>query len=625
MFNLAKNRSLFLIFLVFSVGCTRRANTTSVEQDSKRSEINIEDSVFRPPETVSLITPNSLGNRALIGPLADAYRRIDPQSDGWDTEVFGAAASKQLKHLADAIETNAESSEIVSQEFRSPSLTGESAIREVFNDKVLRVSRIQKPLRSTSSNTGPKRVGELVEELRSLIPQHLHIKFKLYRVDRKDSMVETHAYFHAAGGAKNELREITAKWRITWATPKQLAAQPLIAEIQIEELESIRKVGDQQTLFADCTSSILDGDKAYEQQFRFGTDHWRARICRDAGLDVVANHGIAIGDVNGDFLEDIYICQQGGLPNRLYLQKPDGTLKDVSADSGVDWLDYSASALLIDLDNDGDRDLVLAHEQRIVLMSNDGKGKFQVEHILPARAQLFSMSACDFDSDGDLDIYCCGYNNLASMVRTGRMGEPIPYHDAQNGGPNMLLRNGGNWVFSDCASDVGLDQNNNRFSFAASWEDYDNDGDLDLYVANDYGRNNLYRNNNGTFVDVAAELNVQDMSAGMSVSWADMNRDGWMDFYVSNMFSAAGNRITYQRQFKDSTDDDTRKQFQRHARGNSLFQSDGKGRFRDISEPAGITMGRWAWGSKFCDINNDGWHDILVNNGFISTSDTGDL
>ena len=70
-----------------------------------------------------------------------------------------------------------------------------------------------------------------------------------------------------------------------------------------------------------------------------------------------------------------------------------------------------------------------------------------------------------------------------------------------------------------------------------------------MYVANDYGRNNLYRNNSGKFTDVAGEMGVEDMSAGMSASWSDFNRDGYMDLYVSNMFSAAGNRITFQRQF----------------------------------------------------------------------------
>ena len=160
---------------------------------------------------------------------------------------------------------------------------------------------------------------------------------------------------------------------------------------------------------------------------------------------------------------------------------------------------------------------------------------------------------------------------------------------------------------------------------ASSWEDYDNDGDVDLYVANDFGRNNLYRNDGGRFVDVAAMAGAEDISAGMSVSWADYNRDGMMDLYVSNMFSAAGNRVAFQRQFKTNTQQTAREHFQRHARGNTLFENAGDGTFRDQSAAAAVTMGRWAWSSNFVDINNDGWEDLFVANGFMTGADNGDL
>ena len=133
----------------------------------------------------------------------------------------------------------------------------------------------------------------------------------------------------------------------------------------------------------------------------------------------------------------------------------------------------------------------------------------------------------------------------------------------------MLWRNHGDWNFEDVAAQVGLDQDNSRFSFAASWEDYDQDGDLDLYVANDFGRNCLYQNQGigenklPFFRNVAPALEVEDSSAGMSASWGDFNRDGWMDLYVSNISSSAGNRITYQSQFQDKADEKTRATFQR--------------------------------------------------------------
>ena len=205
------------------------------------------------------------------------------------------------------------------------------------------------------------------------------------------------------------------------------------------------------------------------------------------------------------------------------------------------------------------------------------------------------------------------------------MGEPMPFHDANNGGSNMLWRNVGDLEFRDVTGATGMNKSNSRYSFAASWEDYDNDGDQDLYVANDYGRNCLYRNDGGSFTEVASALRLEDTSSGMSVSWADFNLDGQMDVYTSNMFSSAGNRITYQKQFKPGLPEDIRRQFQHIAIGNSLFEGVAGQPFRDVGLQAGVNMGRWAWGSKFVDFNNDGRDDILVANGFITTEDTGDL
>jgi FG-GAP-like repeat len=98
-----------------------------------------------------------------------------------------------------------------------------------------------------------------------------------------------------------------------------------------------------------------------------------------------------------------------------------------------------------------------------------------------------------------------------------------------------------------------------------------------------------------------------------------------MDIYASNMFSSAGNRITFQRQFKADVPEAVRSQFQHIALGNTLFEASSGKSFKDVSIQAGVTLGRWAWCSKFVDFNNDGWDDILVANGFITTEDTGDL
>jgi hypothetical protein len=337
-----------------------------------------------------------------------------------------------------------------------------------------------------------------------------------------------------------------------------------------------------------------------------------------------------VGDANGDGRDDLFVCQPAGLPNRLYLQQADGTLLDWSSQSGLDWLDASRSVLFVDFDNDGDQDVAVSLNYSIVIFENLGNATFTQRTRIDVYSWPSSMAVADFDNDGDLDLYICGYNPRGETAPGDIFANPVPYHDANNGARNFMMRNEGDWNFVDVTPLVGLNENNRRFTFAAVWEDYDNDGDQDLYVANDFGRNNLYRNDpdaNGQphFTDVARQAGVEDIAAGMSVSWGDYNHDGWMDLYVSNMFSSAGSRITTQRQFKPDDDAGTRENMQRHARGNSLFENRGDGTFRDVSVEAAVTLGRWAWGSLFCDINNDGWEDLYVANGFFTTPDPGDL
>ncbi len=172
---------------------------------------------------------------------------------------------------------------------------------------------------------------------------------------------------------------------------------------------------------------------------------------------------------------------------------------------------------------------------------------------------------------------------------------------------------------------VGLDTNNRRFSLACAWEDFDNDGDQDLYVSNDFGRNNLFRNDAGTFNDIAAQAGVLDIGPGMSAAWGDHNNDGHPDLYIANMWSNAGNRITLQKQFLPRADVSTKQQARRHARGNSVYINRGDGTFKDTTQVSGANMARWAWSSNFIDLDNDGRQDLVVANGMITTADSGDL
>ena len=386
--------------------------------------------------------------------------------------------------------------------------------------------------------------------------------------------------------------------------------------------------GTRKTWFSDCTKAVLGKNESFESQFLYGEEHWLRRIEKIHHMVDVERCGMAVGDVNGDGLEDVYLCQGGGLPNLLFVQNSDGTATDQSAPSGSDWLDHTNSALLVDLNNDGDQDLVLAIPSRVLVMENDSTGIFKLATEIPTDDEdTEALSAVDFDGDGDVDLYVCTYY-ATDEARADESRRSFLYHDANNGGANLLLRNdstaAAQWRFTDVTVAVGLDVSNRRFSLAAAWEDYGNDGDPDLYVANDYGQNCLYRNDDAHFIDVAAEVGVVDHGSGMSVSWGDFDHDGFMDLYVANMFSSAGSRITRHAMFRPGMDEATRQLYQRFAKGNSLFKNEG-GQFREISDEASVEMGRWAWSSPFVDLNNDGWEDLLVANGYFTTENSHDL
>lgn len=561
----------------------------------------------------------------------EEYKRAAPADDGWASEVFQDAAAAQLKVLAKAIEHPGQKAGkaiagVADASFQPVTLR--PVLQEVYRDDVLVVSRSIPGSSSGNVNGGADGAAALAAAVDQLAaPLHdgrdMQLKIKVIGVQMEPERAGTRVLYQASGLVDGRVVQQTATWVCGWNGAE--SARPTLASIKVLDHEEVATVRGG-PLFEDSTEAVLSGVEAYQQQFVHGVDHWRARLEKTLAPYISGLKGLALGDVNNDDLEDIYICQGAGLPNRLLVQQPDGTLRDISRAAGVDWMDSCNSALLVDLDNDGDQDLLVGSSAAVIMHRNEGGGTFSLGETLKVTTLVTGLSAADFDNDGLLDVYVLGRTGADDDGSTV-LGLPFPYQDANNGGQNLLYRNLGDWSFEDVTKHVGLEQNNRRFSWAAAWEDYDNDGDLDLYVANDFGRNNLYRFDHamGRFEDVAAEAGVEDIASGMSVSWGDYNADGLMDLYVSNMYSSAGNRITFQRNFRPGADQETLANIRRMARGNSLFENVGGGRFRDVSVEAGITMGRWAWGSKFVDINNDGREDLIVANGFVTQQNPDDL
>lgn len=552
---------------------------------------------------------------------------------GWKTEEISVAVKKKIKQLTKLLSPT-EPHEIpafVSAKFTSSELRPARLV-EVFRDTAITVQSAAADQPTASEIlSGPDRIRQVFDRLSESLKSRssLSVRIKVVKIHVDDDAVTTRllVQFLALGSPQSDAAESsTIQQDATWVCRWKIAdgEQSLKLEsIDVPTFQEIVLASGRRSLFSDCTESVLGKNNAWREQLSYGIDHWRARILKEFGVAVFGYQGCALGDSNGDGLEDVYVCQPGGMPNRLLVCQRDGTVVDRSAESRIDFLDLSSSALFVDLDNDGDQDLIVGIDETVVVLANDGRGQFTQQATLQVGGIPTSLSAIDYDGDSRLDFYVC-VHSIGTLYPEG-LGMPLNMIDANNGAMNFLFRNVANWQFANVTEQTSLNANNRRFSFAAAWEDFDNDGDPDLYVANEYGRNNLYRNDNGRFIDVTAKAGVEDSAEGMSVTWGDYNNDGLMDLYVSNMFSSAGNRIADQRRFLPGIDSRTLQEIQRHARGNSLFQNLGDGTFRDVSVDAGVTMGRWAWTSLFADLNNDGWEDIYVANGFITQEDNGDL
>ena len=360
------------------------------------------------------------------------------------------------------------------------------------------------------------------------------------------------------------------------------------------------------------------------EMYSLVTEHeWFSEVSGPAGLnekfprfgqganDGFVNHGAAVADVNDDGLIDV--AATGVLGNFLYLNAGDGTFTDASADSLLKFTPPGAGVVFVDYDNDGDSDLFVAAVGRQLLLQNrfvpDGEVRFvdvSLESGVAQSAIGFSAVAADINNDGWQDIYVCSYNRYGTIM-------PDSWTGATNGTPNLLLLNQGDGTFRSVAEEWGVADS--RWSYAAQFIDLDDDGDQDLYVANDFGENAFYRNDGGSFTNRSAEMGIVDPGFGMGVSFGDYDRDGDFDLHVTNMSSTAGKRIL---ELLYPPEHPMRKSLDKQADGNSLYANRGDGTFHNVSADIGGLGGGWAFGGGFVDIDGDGWEDLHTPNGFVS-------
>ena len=264
--------------------------------------------------------------------------------------------------------------------------------------------------------------------------------------------------------------------------------------------------------------------------------------------------GCTVGDIDGDGYGDLYVTNYG--PNILYHNLGSGSFEDIATRAGVAGDEYSASAAFFDYDNDGDLDLYTT--TYLVYDPEDPPGR-----------------TCTY---GGFEIYC------------GPQGLPR--------GGDVLYRNEGGNLFADVTRPSGISWANRYYGLGVLPADLDNDGDTDLFVANDKTPNLVFRNDgDGTFTETGLKAGVAynaqgKEEAGMGIGAGDYDGDGDTDLYVTHFFRES----------------------------NTLYRNDGRGRFQDVTRLAGLeepTLEMLGWGTAFFDWDNDGDLDLFVANGHV--------
>lgn len=551
---------------------------------------------------------------------AENHARMDPRVDGWPLEAVHDLVRPRLVALA---ERAWGSDPAAIEELLAGDFAGATALRgelEVLRDDGQFSVAVLAP-----AERRPAPVGDWQAACAALRVPFAGVRPTLQvwieDVQAEGAFVVVDARICASAQLGSGVVQHNARWRTRWS-PGVDASAPRTQSLEVLEFEELLA---KRRSFGDHTARWIGSPPWLEREFLRGLGESYFKQDKLTGNHLLGGHGLAVGDANGDGLDDIFLCTAGGTPNRLLLQQQDGTLRDGTSEAKVALLDTTRSALIIDLDGDRHRDLVAGVGPYLWVAYNDGSGVFGEQQLLGSpdlgEEDIFSIVAGDPDRDGDLDLYCCRY------VKGGMIsGVPRPYHDAHGGATNLYWRNEGARRFRNATDEVGFGAANDRYSLAALWQDLDLDGDLDLYVVNDFGRNNLFVNEGGKFRDEALARGADDMAAGMGVTSADFDLDGEPDLYTSNMYSAAGLRMTaHPERFLDGEHRELHHHFRRHARGNTLLRGLGGGRFEDVTESVGGARAGWSWGGLFLDFDNDRYADLLVPNGFISASHTRDV
>jgi hypothetical protein len=340
--------------------------------------------------------------------------------------------------------------------------------------------------------------------------------------------------------------------------------------------------------------------------------HRNARL--DPRLDHIAvqvagtGAGVSVCDPNGDGWPDLYATtSEDGAPNALYLNRGDGTFEEGAAAAGLADLNRAGDgacqgSIWADYDGDGHQDAFVYKWGHSELFRNRGDGTFE-NTTKPAGLERWCNAGAatwiDYDRDGRLDLYLGGYfaeeHDLWHLATTRVMQDS--YEFSNNGGRDFLFRNRGDGTFEDASQAAGI--KGTRWTYAVVAADLDRDGWTDLYVANDFGAEQLLINRGGVRFEEAEGLGLErESKSGMCVALGNLMNDGRLSIFVTNISKAGflfqGNNL----------------RINRLPEGKGLIQ---------VADGVVADCG-WAWGAQFGDLDRDGWQDLIVLNGYVSAS-----
>ena len=344
--------------------------------------------------------------------------------------------------------------------------------------------------------------------------------------------------------------------------------------------------------------------------------------------------GVAVGDLNGDNLEDIYFIGNMS-PNKLYLNKGSLKFEDITTQAGVinRAAPWRTGVTIADINGDGKRDIFVSYsgkvrgENRISqLFINQGNDANNIPHF-NEEAQQYGLADSsyntqayffDYDRDGDLDMLALNHNPNNLPVLDEPSTEALLKEQNKNIGIRLFKNN--NNHFEDVTLKSGISSSVLTYGLGAGIADINMDGWPDIYLANDYTVPDfLYFNNkNGTFTDKIQSTIGHTSKSSMGDNVSDINNDGLPDIFVLDMLPEDNRRqkLLFASDNYEKFEVSLRSGFYYQYMRNMLQLNNGNGTFSEVGQLSGISNTDWSWAPLFADYDNDGWKDLYVTNGY---------